>query len=676
MNREDDLINEKIEGYRIAAELISTSFRSIFLGESISSTDPYQLVVIELFYSASTYMQQETLDKISFLQQMHHPHILPILATGFYKENPYIITEYLSSGSLYGRFQRRVAGQPIQMKEAILTLAQVGQALYYAHQRQVIHGSLNPQNILFTSLNEVQVTGFHQHTLLSPDEIEGGTDQEISIYQAPEQQAGQVNEKSDQYSFACIAYALVTGTQPFMVPSVNTPGTYYKTRSLIPPGRLNSGLPLYIESAILKAMSREPEQRYPDVATFLAALGIPSTGRKSELKETVALLAQIMQGDAETPLLPELEIDTLDTTKMLEVTPTRDGKRANADTFSLVPSDKGEPEALVMPANAIVLPGQDVHPHEQPHAPINLQQAYTDKKTSSFLNGKKSLVRKPGRAFAVILCLLAFLVICISILVNMNFFTQRNRPSTLPSIHETSVAQSSTQTGVTVPIPTITAQHTPSSTPGIGVPSSQPTPQQTGIPKKTPTPPQTATPPGPPTQMQVSLNQFFNNKGMGYAPGQANFDGSGYSYPADLLPSGEQITIQGVPYQFPAGSGQADNIVTSGQTISLQPGTYRQAFLLAAASWGPVTSSVVIQYTDGSTSTKKVTVLDWYSSHGIMSATYRYTPNAVDHHHVYLFAIPINLDTTRIVNTLTLSGRQSGPHHNGHIHIFALTLMP
>jgi serine/threonine protein kinase len=677
MNREDDLINEKIAGYRITAELISNSFRSIFLGESISSTDSYQIVVIELFYSAFAQEQQEALDKISFLQQMHHAHILPILAAGFYKETPYIITEYLSSGSLYSRFQRRPAGQPIQMKEAILTLAQIGQALYYAHQRQVIHGSLNPQNVLFTTLNEVQVTGFHYRALLLSDEIEEGNNQDLSIYHAPEQLPEQANEKSDQYALGCIAYALVTGTQAFMVPSVNTPGTYYKTRSLIPPGRLNSVLPLYIEGAILKAMSREPEQRYPDIATFLAALGIPSTGRKTELKETVAILAQIMQGSSETPLLPELEIDTLDTNKMLEVAATRDGKRANSDTFSLMDEP---PVVPVTPSDIALLPVADVHPQAQDQTSSMLQQAHPEKRTSSFHNSKKNFLYRPRNAFAVILCLLAIMVIGVTILVNLNFSRQPNRSVTFPSIHETPVVQSSTQTGVTIPMPTITSQSTPSSTVGIAVPSREPTPHQTPPPKTTPTSVPTATPTTTSTPTQVGLNGFFNNVGMGNAPGQANFDGNGYSYPANQLPSGSQINIQGVPYQFPnIGPGTSDNIVAFGQAISLKQGSYRQAFLLAAASWGPISGNVIIKYTDGSTNTVRLTVPDWYTGPGAMNTAYRYGPNYIDYHSTYIFAIPISLDATRVVSALILPNQQSGGfrnRNNGHIHVFALTLMP
>jgi serine/threonine protein kinase len=678
MTREDDLINEKIEGYHIAAELISNPFRSIFLGESISTTDPHQLVVIELFYSAAAHTQQgqqAILNKISVLQQVDHSHILPILAAGFYKEIPYIMTEYLPSGSLYDRFQHWAAGQPIPIKEAILTLAQVGQALYYAHQRQVIHGSLRPQNVLFTTQNEALVTGFYHHALLLPDEAEENARQEFSIYRAPEQLPGQASEKGDQYALGCLAYALFTGSQAFTVPSVNTPGAYYKTKSLISPGRMNSGLPLYIEHAILKAMSREPDQRYPDIAAFLAALGIPATGQKSELKETVAVLAQIMQeGDSETPRVPELEIDTFDTVKMLEVAATRSRKRTNSDTFSLLPPDMDGQVVPVTPFDA-TLP--DAAPAKG-QSSARFQLAYGGKSGSSLRNIHKSFTTRPRRISAVILGLIAIMIICVTILVDLNFSTPSKRIATLPSTHKTPAAHSSTQTGVTIPIPTIPHASTPSSTIGttLSPPKATPQPQRTALPTRTPTALPTTAPTATPAPLMVALNAFFNNKGFGNAPGQANFDGHGYSYPASQFPSGGQISVQGVPYRFPdTGSGANDNVIPSEQTISLTPNKYRQAFFLTSASLGPISGTVIINYTDGSTSTQPLTVPDWDLSSGPLNAPYRYNSHGINNHPVCIYAIAINLDSTRIANALILSSQQSGRSQNGRIHIFALTLL-
>src|SRR5262249_13879500 len=87
----------------------------------------------------------------------------------------------------------------------------------------------------------------------------------------------------------------------------------------------------------------------------------------------------------------------------------------------------------------------------------------------------------------------------------------------------------------------------------------RPTVQGTTVSLQIPTPTPTAQPiiPFNPTTspasslVQVSLTSFFNNKGIGSTPGQADFDGSGYSYPASQVPSAGRITVQGIVYQFP-----------------------------------------------------------------------------------------------------------------------------
>ena len=365
-------------------------------------------------------------------------------------------------------------------------------------------------------------------------------------------------------------------------------------------------------------------------------------------------------------ITPGLEVDTLETVKMLEVAATRDGKRANSDTFSLLPLDKA------LPFNATLSAAADTHEKVQPSSGFLLM--YGKRGASSLRNVRKNFTARPRRTSAVILCLIAIMIVCVTILVDLNFSPSAKRVATLPSMHKTSITTSSTQAG------TRTTLRTPSSTIGITIPSRKATPQQKATPTATPTTAPTSAPTVAPTsapaQVPVALNSFFNNEGFGNVPGQANFDGNGYSYPANQFPSGGQISIQGVPYQFPyTGSSTNNNVVASGQTISLTLGKYRKAFVLASASWGPVSGTIIIKYTDGSTSNRFVTVSDWYSNSGPLNATYRYTPNSMDNHPVCIYAIPISLDSTRVADALILPYQLSGPYQNGRMHIFALTLL-
>ncbi|MBV9615788.1 MAG: serine/threonine protein kinase, partial [Ktedonobacteraceae bacterium] len=583
MIRDDGLVNENFGGYRITTEIGSNAFNPTFLGESISPTASYRRVVIKLLYTVRVHTQeeqQEILRKISALQQLDHPHILPILSTGFHKDMPYIITEYQVSGSLYDRLQRQAAGQPIHPEEALLTFAQMGQALQYAHQKQIIHGYLKPQNVLFNKRNEALITGFHRHALLLADEPEDTASQEFSIYRAPEQLAGQTNEKSDQYVLGCLAYEMLTGHKAFIVPSVKTPGAYYKTRSLIAPRRLNSTLPLYIEEALLKAMSREPEQRYDDIATFLAALKIPLAAGNKELRETIATLAQIMKEAVPAALVvPSAEVDTRKSSgghAPSEAPVAEDGNRTDADDSSPLAANivgKDAPATPVYAALADVAGGEN-------EITLEVQQPYGVSSATSLHKIRKSFASNPRRAFVVTLCMVAIMIVFTTTLIYLNFSLPTKKERTLPSIQGTSDVHSPTPTNM--PVAAATRRSGSSPTPVTKVPSHKATPQPSTVPNVKPTSTPTTAPKPTPPQVLVALTSFFNNEGIGNAPGQADFDGSGYAYPADQVPGGGQISLQGVPYRFPAnGSGTNDNIAASGQTIPLTPGNYRQAFLLA-----------------------------------------------------------------------------------------------
>jgi alpha-L-fucosidase len=176
----------------------------------------------------------------------------------------------------------------------------------------------------------------------------------------------------------------------------------------------------------------------------------------------------------------------------------------------------------------------------------------------------------------------------------------------------------------------------------------------------------------------VSLSSFFNNKGAGSASGKANFDGSGYAYPANQLPASGQQTLNGVPYLFPNYSANAnDNVVALGQSITLPQGQYQQASVLTASSYGPTSGTVTIHYTNGSTSTATLNSPDWYSgSSDVINTTSRYTPTGTDPHAVHIYASQVSIDASRVVASLTLPNSASPAANIASLHVFALTLQP
>lgn len=271
-----DSTGQVFEGYRITNELASTASSRVVLGESLSPMTPHQRAFIKWFSSKHLTTQQE-IDQ--FLQEMDtisgllHPFILTVFSSGVVKAVPYVIEAYASNGSLQDRLQHML-GLPFSWEDSCAILTQLGQALSYVHERDITHGNLRPQNVLFNDKGDVLLADFSLHALAThPNNI---TVSETSVYQAPELLPGHASKQGDQYALGCIAYEMLTGYKPFMTPSLSKPGIFYRTEMLMIPTHFNSALSSRSEEAILKAMAKEPTQRHPDIRAFLSALGISS----------------------------------------------------------------------------------------------------------------------------------------------------------------------------------------------------------------------------------------------------------------------------------------------------------------------------------------------------------------------------------------------------------------
>jgi len=173
----------------------------------------------------------------------------------------------------------------------------------------------------------------------------------------------------------------------------------------------------------------------------------------------------------------------------------------------------------------------------------------------------------------------------------------------------------------------------------------------------------------------VSLSSYVNNKGIGSAPGQANLDGSGYSFPADQLPQGGQRIFNGVSYLFPASKpGVNDNVVALGQTINLPQENYLQAFLLVTATYGSAGGMAIVHYSDGSTSSASLSAPDWLAASDVVNTSYRYAPTEIDQSSAHIYAVEIGMDWTKTATALTLPSIAQPSPNQLSLHVFALTL--
>ena len=181
-----------------------------------------------------------------------------------------------------------------------------------------------------------------------------------------------------------------------------------------------------------------------------------------------------------------------------------------------------------------------------------------------------------------------------------------------------------------------------------------------------------------PTPVPVPIDSVFNNDGIDTASAHdGNFDGSGYTFPGEALPSGS-TTVSGVPFLLgSSAAGQQNNVVAVGQQITIPQGRYLSALFLTSASYGATSGALTVHYADGSASQPTLTASDWYSSSGPLSAPYRYTPGGgTDQHPVAISICEVSLDPARDAVALTLPVTAMPAPNVSSLHVFALTMQP
>jgi hypothetical protein len=158
------------------------------------------------------------------------------------------------------------------------------------------------------------------------------------------------------------------------------------------------------------------------------------------------------------------------------------------------------------------------------------------------------------------------------------------------------------------------------------------------------------------------------------SPGEGNFDGSGWSYAADLLPAPGPVTLGGVPYQAPSTAGSDPNFVEGhGQGIVLPEGRYAAAHVLGAAHHGNADDTATVTYADGSTQTVPLRLTDWAGQAAFGNTTeipmaYRVKAGqGKDGPAVAIFGTVVPLDASRTVRSITLPD-------DSHVEIYAVTL--
>jgi len=222
------------------------------------------------------------------LARLSHPNIVKVYDYGEHEGSPYLVMEYLPGGML-----KKLLVKPISWQEAVRLLLPIARSVAYAHQHGILHRDIKPANILITDSGEPMLSDFGIAKLFESDQSTALTGSGMAIgtpeYMAPEQWTGTTSLQSDLYSLGVVLFEMVTGRKPYIADTPAAILIKQATEPLPSPHKFVNDLPEALNLVLIKALAKDPKDRYKDVKVFINALENLQTGAPVPVQDQVEM---------------------------------------------------------------------------------------------------------------------------------------------------------------------------------------------------------------------------------------------------------------------------------------------------------------------------------------------------------------------------------------------------
>ena len=223
----------------------------------------------------STHLAQDTnfikrfQQEAKIIAKLEHLHILPVYDHGEQDGYLYLVMRFIEAGTLKDRLKQG----PLSLDEARRVVQQVGSALEYAHQLGVIHRDMKPSNILVDPQGDCYLTDFGIAKIVEGTlGLTGSGIVGTPHYMAPEQSRSHtVDHRADIYAMGIVIYEMVTGQLPYDAETPFAVVMKHISEPLPLPRTIRPDLPEAVERVILKALAKDPADRYQSMRDLVTA---------------------------------------------------------------------------------------------------------------------------------------------------------------------------------------------------------------------------------------------------------------------------------------------------------------------------------------------------------------------------------------------------------------------
>jgi serine/threonine-protein kinase len=256
--------------YEVLSELARGGMATVYRAHQLSMQRDVAIKVLPREFLHQPTFRERFKQEAAIAARLEHRAIVPVYDYGEWEGIPYIVMRLMEGRSV----DNLLLNGPMSLEQTQQIIRQVASALDYAHGQGVLHRDLKPSNILLDRNGDAYITDFGIARIMSSNQqLTSSGVVGTPAYMSPEQAQGHdLDGRSDIYALGVVIFEMLTTRRPFEAETPYSVAVMQVTTPAPSPRQYNPQLEMGVEGVVLKALSKDPSQRYPTAYALAGAL--------------------------------------------------------------------------------------------------------------------------------------------------------------------------------------------------------------------------------------------------------------------------------------------------------------------------------------------------------------------------------------------------------------------
>ena len=319
-------IGENVGPYRVVEQLGRGGMATVFKAYHASLDRYVAIKVLHPAFREDANFLARFQREARIVAKLDHPNIVPVYDFAEHRGHPFLVMRFIEGETLKAYLKR---GKP-SADEVSRVIEAVGGALVYAHEQKILHRDIKPSNVILTPKGQIYLTDFGLARIAEVGESTLSRDMMVGTpqYISPEQASGEtkLDARTDIYSLGVVLYELLVGRVPFQA---DTPYAVVHDHIFTPlplPRSIEPDLPEALERVLLKALAKDPDDRFQSVEEMLGAFQNALVGTVPEQEVSVEPSTVVVTPPVRTEADTTAAVDVSDAKTLVQEVPEKGAK--------------------------------------------------------------------------------------------------------------------------------------------------------------------------------------------------------------------------------------------------------------------------------------------------------------------------------------------------------------